>query len=114
MFVLPSLATPGASRFCESVAGLRAGASRSCRSVHVTVPSTWMRNECIFNSSASAAVRRMSRRVALLKVHRGAGFLGARVVGWPEADSMVGTKNGLFALVFQDFELKMLPYNKLC
>jgi hypothetical protein len=42
-----------------------------CLSVHVMVPSTWMRNEWKFASSASLAARRTARRAAWLKVARG-------------------------------------------
>ena len=78
------------SRICESIALPTSGLSMaaglafprcSWKSVHVTVPSMWMRNECMFNSFASAAVRRVARRVALLHFGRAIGLPGARVVG---------------------------------
>ena len=75
------------SCFFEPIASPMAGLSLAsglactrflCKSVHVTVPSTWMRNECMFNSFASAAVRRVARRVALLMIGRAPAAPGAR------------------------------------
>ena len=70
--------------------------SRSNQRVHVTVPSWWTRNERIFSSSANAAACRMPRRLAQLRIGRGAGVPGAREVVAPPGVCRIGGARRIF------------------
>ena len=90
-----SVAVPSAGLSLASGFGCIAGFSR--KGTHVTVPSTWMRNECILNSFASLAVRRMARRIALLVFGRPSDGPDERIGEKPaDEDSMEKSVTELF------------------